>query len=36
MKVQGEDPDGNTLDLFVDGDPALWRADASPWPRCCR
>ena len=23
------DPDGNQVELFVDGDPAIWRADPS-------
>ena len=24
-----EDPDGNTVELFVDGDPAIWAEDPS-------
>lgn len=27
QSIYCEDPDGNTVELFVDGDPAIWAAD---------
>jgi catechol 2,3-dioxygenase len=27
QSIYCEDPDGNTIELFVDGDPAIWAAD---------
>ncbi len=27
QSIYCEDPDGNTIELFVDGDPAVWAAD---------
>lgn len=29
QSIYCEDPDGNTVELFVDGDPAIWVADPS-------
>jgi len=29
QSIYCEDPDGNMIELYVDGDPALWRADPS-------
>jgi catechol 2,3-dioxygenase len=29
QSIYCEDPDGNMIELFVDGDPALWRAEPS-------
>lgn len=29
QSIYCEDPDGNTVELFVDGDPAIWAEDPS-------
>ena len=29
QSIYCEDPDGNMIELYVDGDPALWQADPS-------
>jgi catechol 2,3-dioxygenase len=29
QSVYAEDPDGNTIELYVDADPAIWAADPS-------